>query len=855
MQLVYAAIAPIKQRYEQQKQQRQLLTFDDLISRLATILSSTDGHNLAQQLYQQYPVALVDEFQDTDAQQYQILQAIYHQPDDAGLFLIGDPKQAIYGFRGGDIFTYLAAKLHCDGQWFMNTNWRSSTNMITAYNRLFYGAPLHEASADVFGFGIAYQPVEPSPLAAVDDEPALHFIHFEPSAELIDSKGAVKASYRTVMAAWCAEKIVSLLNKQQLTSGDIAILVRDSTEAREIKQALHERQLPSVFLSTRDNLYQSNESYALLRCLKGILYLEDDQQFTAALASDLIQLPASQLYSLQQDPMAWQRRKTEFLSLRQCWQQQSFITMALTLLHQQSHMVSEQNERALTNYLHLFELLQQASKQHPQPDALIYWFENQIQQTDNQAEAELRLESDENLIKIVTQHGSKGLEYHTVFIPFATRFNHPLKHGSKYVSLLTYHDAQQLRFHLGMDTEIAELHQREALAETIRLFYVAVTRAKSQCYILSAPFAQYDQSPLGLTLQLAEGEPLATKLQQLVHSITPTACLEIIEQDEITQCTRYEHKQQQQAVQVAQFHGKIERDWWLSSFSALTRQLAHSSVSIPDHDYLPLDQQMSHVAVDSIQFKLKKGAQTGNYLHYLFENMAFNQQPDSEWLTRSSLKFGLLLTEQEISELQQWLQQILTTDLAPNNFSLQHISPKACLKEVEFYFPMQGGKQQQLVKLLTAHRHQVHQQLAEQYGEQYRTIMPVELPSYHQLKGMMHGFIDLVFEHDGRYFVLDYKSSFLGEQLKDYHPVALTLHAEQNYYDLQYLIYCLALDKYLAQRVDNYDSAKHFGGVYYLYLRGMQAQQTYGILHAQLSPEIFSQLRTIFDPQVNQATK
>jgi len=861
--IVNQGILIIRENVKAKKTQQNMLSFDDLITTLAQALTQYDfSSELAARLLAQFPVALVDEFQDTDPQQFAILQALYFPKNSnnnlestgSALYLIGDPKQAIYGFRGGDVFAYLAARKACQYHWAMDTNWRSSPSMISAYNRLFWGNKLTENTRPVFGYDIPYSQVNPSvkgqQLAVIDTTyQALQFIHFNVS-EYLDKKGEMAQSFRPIMATWCATEISRLLNITDMakTKGviakDIAILVRDGSEAAEIKIALSHAGLSAVYLSERENLFATEQASQLLTVLRGILFVENERFFSAALANPLLALTPYDFYQLQQDQHRWQDLKFSFADLRKQWQQKSFISMALALLHGYINVndddILNSKDRILTNLLHLFEALQSASQRHQQGQELLFWFEQQIEATDPEGETELRLESDEDLIKIVTQHGSKGLEYPVVFIPFATRHKDPLKFGNKSVSLLNYHDEQgNLQLSLDGAKSAKDAMRDEAYAETIRLLYVAITRAKQRCYILSAPFKEAHNSPLGLTLKWQENTDIAQFLQQLALENSSNIGVELITEVLPNKNLLSEHSIKNQVphdektqYQQAQFIGKIERDWWLSSFSALKKNLRGSGVSAPDHDNELTINANGVVNSQLLRFRLAKGAHTGNLLHNIFEHCDFTQPNWSEHLSKP-LSLYSDLAEEDKPALITWLDDVLQTSLLVNDeqvnikqsdhkesineLCLAKLAWSATLRESEFYFPMHKAVASTLTQLLTQHR----QDKRVQKFAQDIPLNSVQLPHYQKLNGMMHGFIDLIFYHQGKYYVCDYKSTHLGDKFSDYTAISLLEDIEKNHYDLQYLIYSLALHRYLQQRLPNYDATTHFGGVYYLYLRGM----------------------------------
>ena len=938
--IVKSAIYSIRQQVIEQKQALNLLDFDDLINTLANCLSSGDesssnesSNQLAKQLLAQYPVALIDEFQDTDPKQFGILQAIYYGNSavkaNAGLFLIGDPKQAIYGFRGGDIFAYLNARSGCDYHWLMDTNWRSTPEMITGYNQLFSNSGNVQHSEviekpqgeSVFGFGIPYLPVlagkkssnasqenAESGQVLSDSDKALQFIHFtDDNSESEQQDGKVSQGSRPMLANWCANEIVTLLtsNEHSAKPKDIAILVRDGAEARDIKHALEQAGLDSVFLSDRANLFHSEQAKQLLCLLKGVLLPENERLFVAALSCGLLGFDAQKLHQLQQDELAYQTMKFAFVDYRSQWQRQGFITMAINLMHNFLDVPERNKDRCLTNILHLYEILQAASVRLSQGQELLHWFEQQCHAESNDVEAELRLESDGDLIRLITQHGSKGMEYPYVFIPFACRHKDPLKFGNKSVSYLEYHDKQDdLCLSLDGSKEAKQAMSNEAYAESIRLLYVAITRAERRCYVLCCAFDGYHLSPLGKTLQLQEQDSIIKGLQVLkanaehaigIRQVSLDCCLD----DDIGQTLKQLKNNSPESVNtaVSQFNGTIERDWWLSSFTALSRNIRHAGVSNPDRDTDNTRTQLAAVSItqlssdelpilnnaEQICFKLAKGAHTGNLLHDILEETDFTAPNWQESIEKPLLVYGELTsggvngtdnTSFTEDDLIVWLEEVLSapfimsanvrnsTDNNEQDACLADITSNKTLRESEFYFPMQGKGTNALAKLLTDHRNSAQRNvnsresnISTSSSTNTSTLTlkyPVMLPSHKKLIGMMHGFIDLIFEYQGKYYLCDYKSSHLGDSFQDYQFDALLDNVEKNYYDLQYLIYSLALHRYLKQTLKDYDVSKHFGGVYYLYLRGMTTEPEHkgaGVYYRKITEQEINDLDALFSSE------
>ncbi|MCP3852266.1 MAG: exodeoxyribonuclease V subunit beta [Gammaproteobacteria bacterium] len=897
-QIAAQGIDVIRSKIESAKQRKKVMNYDDLINQLAQSLNTSDetkNNKLAELIRSQYPVALVDEFQDTDPNQYAILKCIYHNQQGSesklstGLFMIGDPKQAIYAFRSGDVFTYLSAREDTDQQWIMDTNWRSSTKMINAYNRLFYGASLKpelksaqkQKAKEVFGFNIQYSPVKSAGVADKqnDHSAALQLIHF-PFHEAYragrSKKEEMKQDFCPVIAQWCAREIHQLLSGESSTTDDlslqeqdIAILVRDKKEASYIQDALRKIGFPSVYLSTHDNVFFSEEATELEHVLSGILELENERLLIAALSTRFLGGNTQSLFALQEDEEQWESSREQVFKLRELWLKRGFMAMALKLLHQNFVPQPDHHQRSLTNAIQLFELLQQASQRHRQPEQLLNWLREQQEAQSGSSEAELRLESDANLIRIITQHGSKGLEYPIVFIPFATRYKDPAKFGSKNIDLYKYHeqvDHYQLNYFIGQDKTITEQYRTEAWAESIRLLYVAITRAKFRCYLCATPFSSYHLSPLGQTLKLNAEDDLHSALS-LLETDEPEA-ISLYDVSDIDSLINEKSINRVSVDEIlptdsaAQFTGRIERNWWLSSFSALTRNLRHGGISTPDRDQDDATDEVTSNALrnglendleNHIRFSLTKGAATGNFLHDILEHTDFLQANWQRSLERPLTRFNESLDTEQQDELIQWLEVCLNVPLESGlgtepGPKLNELNWSQTLRETEFYFPMEQVKPYQLGQLLLKHR----QQRLSQYAKndfKMPNNNPINLPGNRALQGMMHGFIDLIFQWQGKFYIVDYKSTHLGNHFNDYEPDALDKNIRDNYYDLQYLLYSLALHRYLKSRKPDYDPQAHFGGIHYLYLRGMNIDSQQGVFSTPISPDLLQEMDELFSSQ------
>ena len=854
---ILEAINSIRANYQMAKHKQQVMEFDDLVSGLSHSLTQTGSKALVEALREAYPVALVDEFQDTDAHQYAILNSLYEKGSQTNaLFMIGDPKQAIYGFRGGDIHTYLQASNATDYRWYMDTNWRSSQAMIASYNQLFTLANQHQR----LGPSINYTQVKASPGATANQAhnpkatgAALSYVWLPTTA----TSNEYKYQY---IADWCANEVATLLQAGQFEAHDIALLVRGASEAQALQKALTKWQLASVYISDRSSVYASNEALELLRLLNGILHCEDHRQLVRAVSTNLWGGNLSVIEAMRVDDEKLIRVRSHMMQMRNLWFRQGAMALVMTLIKQQAVPPTQNKARYLTNMVQLAELLQKASTQASSALLLVEWLQKQCDSNDydTDASAELRLDSDAKLIQIVTQHGSKGLEYPVVFVPFASQYKDPLKKGNKKAQLFAYHHPQEQcqALMVGRHPQVCEQMIKASEEESLRLLYVAITRAQYRCYVGVSNFSNGHKSPLGQVVCHGQNSTDEFDWLKSLKALSNGKDSELICVDEDEQLAKppltmrklNAPSSEQSSLKYQAFTGHIDSNRHLLSYSALVRQLsygAHASVTSPkdrgDGTSKLIEKSVEQSATQ-LRFTLAKGKNSGLLLHDILEQVDFS---NPNWSTAMELplaKYQTLVGMGEDDEntrtgLSQWLSEVLLAPLpsivserSHTRVCLAELSLQQVLKESEFYFPLHEAKQAKLAQILSEHR----------------GGSATALPTHPVLNGMMHGFIDLVFEHGGRFYVADYKSNHLGYTLGDYTQQAMLEANQSHYYDLQYLIYSLALHRYLGQRLANYDAEKHFGGVYYLYLRGMAEHSDTGVFASQVSLAELNKLDDLF---------
>jgi len=867
-------------RFEEEKRRRAEMGFDDMLLRLDAALQAEGGERLATLIREQFPVALIDEFQDTDPVQYRIFESIYRIEDnnpESGLFLIGDPKQAIYAFRGADIYTYLRARQATAGRLHtLGTNFRSSHGMVSAVNHVFERAESREAGRGAFLFR-EQNGENPVPFLPVASQGRKEVLHIEGRAvpalnvwHLSAEQPLSGAVYRQQLAAACASEITALLNGGQqgragfiqdgkdfrgLLPADIAILVRDGKEAQAVRAELSARGVRSVYLSDKDSVFAAQEAHDVLTWLKACAEPDVERPLRAALACITLNLSLAELERLNQDELAWEARVMQFRGYRELWRKQGVLPMLRRLLHDfrlpQALIARSDGERVLTNLLHLSELLQQAAAELDGEQALIRHLSEHLALSGQAGEEQiLRLESDEQLVKVVTIHKSKGLEYPLVFLPFICSAK-PVD-GSRLP--LHYHDAGgKAQVTLKPTAELVALADDERLAEDLRLLYVALTRAQHACWLGVTDLKRGNNHSSVLHLSalgylLGGGSPLAESagLKRWVQDLQQD-CPALSYGDMPEASAEHYHPPHNEAALLAARipRRKASENWWIASYSALRigERLSEGSDEAPespqaqklfDDERLDPHAPRDVVAGGADIHRFPRGPGPGTFLHGLLEwagDEGFTATPQAveDAIARRCNRRGW---EGWITALSDWLQHLLKSPLpvgaGQSPVVLGQLSQYRV--EMEFWF---ASHKVDVLKLDELVRQYTHNGVARVAAE------PV------MLNGMFKGFIDLTFEHDGRYYVADYKSNWLGVDDTAYTGQAMEQSILDNRYDLQYVLYLLALHRQLKARLADYDYDRHVGGALYLFLRGTRAPSQ-GVYFARPPKELIERLDRMF---------
>ena len=840
--LIEHAAHTVRQGYQEAKQNQSVFDFNDLLQRLHQALHADNGE-LAAAIRAQYPVAMVDEFQDTDPWQYQSLDRIYHPDhvDQANVFvMIGDPKQAIYSFRGADLNTYLLARQTAcarDPQacHTLDTNYRSTPGLVNAVNRIFGNIPRPFHSGEqTIEFTKVHSAADAQPLSDTQGQPLapLTFWHLPLPPGITDKPYWPADLHVQTMAQGFASQMAKLLNQHQdIHPGQMAVLVRSHAHAQAMQTALSRVGLPSVFLSDHSNVYQSAEATDLWRVLRAISMPRHSRWLRSAMSSGLWGWSVPALAQTMNDPDVTDALAEACQQWLQQWQQHGVLPMLYQWMHSQGiaqRLIAQPlGERRLTNLLHLGELLQTAATELQGPQALLHFLAQQIQSTsDNPEEQKMRLETDAHCVQVITFHKSKGLEYPLVFVPFLGSFK-----------------TSSARKDEDEDADISE----SSVDEDMRLLYVALTRAKRGMWLGLAPTSnslsgegkKLKLSAVSELLQRQSHSDLTERLQHLFGNDPAITVAELPVEANIF----YEHSTTEETHTPAlTAHRQNYARWWTASFSSLTRGLHAGSQRDEARTDASIDAAMSldpEVIYDaaktqtgsdetnslpalSLWQSFPKGADYGSLLHDLLEWQAqqgwplsladtdipdFTRQAWMQLITRKTR--ALQLPQRATAMLPDWITGVITTPL-PLTTSTAHtkplvlhqLTPEKQWPEMEFTITADAVNSEFIDKLIQQH---VLPGLA-------RPPLQARV-----LQGMLTGFMDLVCEHDNQFWVLDYKSNWLSS----YEPAQLNAAVLDKRYDVQYVLYLLALHRLLSSRLADYDYNKHVGGAIYLFLRGI----------------------------------
>ncbi len=856
--LISLSIKEIVPAVNQAIEEGNLITYNDMIDNMRKALDGDNASVLKRILRAEYDAVFIDEFQDTDRSQFEIFRRAFMENDQGDetektVFLIGDPKQMIYAWRKADMETYLAARETVgdghddndendddnhenednddhDGVYQMKENFRSSKRMIEAMNLYFKetDVPGIFLMDDAVRYIDVNYPAEPKTKGELLDD-ARKVPHVPIEISVGDVKRTVKKRMMVQLAGLIGVNAPARIpdpsepeGNRKVRYSDIGILVRYNKEAREIKALLSKYGIPAIQIDDAD-IFDSDEAEWMLYLLTAILDRRPDS-IRRVMFSSTTGLTYDKVGRMDLDKITAILKNCHDILLSKGIY--SAVNTFFEEFRVRQYLVFEtpvKGERVYANLVQLIELLHEAESDiRLSPEELVIWLRKKISNSEKSKEKayELRLESDEDAIKIVTIHKSKGLEYNIVFAPF---MNLKIPNNHFFRSYRKNHVHYFVDKHnMGLDQEMSS--GREVEQENRRLMYVAVTRAKYKAFLHMNKWGGKD-TVIDMFINKIKSQQQDDDVSIWIRDPeypdqgpAPGTLVSILEYSQKEEANlRYPRKSQFARPAAAMtvptprvFAGEPPMDIW--------RRLSYSAIKSKSTEKGVVREKVEHKeALERFVFSgFPKGAKAGTILHTILEKIDFTETDHSKWdpVIKDVLRFYRLKGDSDVQtlRLREWIHELLETELTINGhtFTLSQLPPSDLIPEFEFDFKLDEF---QVADLLDAAGH-----------------TPVRVnAALGSLKGIMNGKMDIFFRHEGRYYILDWKTNHLGYTLEDYGADQVRNAMEESNYNLQYLIYSVAARKYLASRMDNFDYERDFGGVIYLFVRGVRKGHETGI--------------------------
>ncbi|MDX1606506.1 MAG: UvrD-helicase domain-containing protein, partial [Candidatus Competibacterales bacterium] len=784
------AFREIRRRMRTEAAELRLLTFDAIVEQFSERV--LESPSLAGAIRDRHPWALIDEFQDTSYDQTRAFLKIWDHPDAGGLTMIGDPKQAIYGFRGGDVHAYLRAADHAENRATLPRNFRSVPDLLAALNRLF-----DEQRRPFLIDGLHYQKVK----ACSDDErkgPGRLSVEgrraraltcwFIPASQA--QSGGLNLYLDVTQAAVVAE-IARLLERgsfqgRSVKASDIAVLVRRNKDALAMQRALGERGIDAACVNDA-SVFATEEAQEILAVLRAAASPGSEGLLRVALTTRLLGADRARLEMLAVDDEGWQALVEQAHRWHEQWRNSGVSAVLLDLIADAGGRVLQwpDGPRRMTNWLHLADLIQAAATGRQGTRSLLTWLERQLGAPDSTQESQkLRLETDADAVQIATIHRSKGLQYNIVFAPSLWWQPHQGLNSTRQArptaGPFLFHDsAHQAHFDFGSVER--EVHARtwfeESIAEDLRLTYVALTRARSKAYFTwgALPKPAWRGGLQWLlcddrtrNLDGERGSKDDADLHGQVEARLKGQGFELLDEAPQELPARQMGLDWAGPALCARSIGRIDPDYWsLTSFTRLVSGQGGSEAG-PAAEWGddPDPPQVPSVRGSAAVFGELAGARFGEAVHTMFEELpAANPgaEESAEFVRDVLRRFGQPDSKEIIEAVQGLLERAVNTEFAPG-VSLAGVDPMRRVAEMEFYLRLAPNRTAAFREFV------VNSEWGRRIGigrEVFSHPLPV-------LEGVLNGFVDLIFEEGGRYYLVDYKTNFLGDIYDDYATARLS---------------------------------------------------------------------------------
>ncbi|WP_348769382.1 exodeoxyribonuclease V subunit beta [Buchnera aphidicola] len=820
--ILFEAIKTVVKFLKKEKQKRSLLGFNDLLSILLKYIKK--DKKLRKSIIKKYPITFIDEFQDTDFQQYQIFDILYNtRKKNTALFLVGDPKQSIYSFRGADIFSYLYAKSKIKKYYYLDINWRSSIDMCQAVNDLFFRNKnpffLKDISFSKVSSALQNKNIQ-FKIRGKIQKPISFFFKKEEKIHIKDYQEWISKQCANEICYWllCAKKNEAILINQNqekiLKESDIVILVRNKNEAKIIQNSLDKVNIKSIYSSSNKNIFQTNDAYELLIILQTILQPTNITLLKQSIFTHIfykILLEGNKQKKIEKSYFITKK----LYKYREMWKNIGiFYTVKAIIIDYQKYSNNtnkyEYYQKNI-NFLHIAELLEKQSEYFSQDSSLIRWFQKKILDKKNILENEhVRYFKQSKTIKIITIHKAKGLEYPIVWIPFAGTYQ-------KSKSYL-YHDQKKLKifFDLDQSQETEKISDEERLSEDLRFLYVAITRSIYHCSfgmgdIINKKNQKKNnnhKSALGYIIQRGNYMNYTNLISEI--NLLHKKSYMTIKYDTINVQFSYSREDIYLLSPPISLIKKTKNCFQITSFTKFKKE--NSSINT---NYNNCDINYSFNSKKITLANFPRGKNIGIFIHYILNKIDFSKKLNIDFFLKVLKKYEF--SEKWAPILMSWIDSIINIRFKNINFSLSMLKKNQYVKEMKFFLPIQ--------KTLNS----------TNFNNIIQSFDPISSLtskiSFNSTKGILKGSIDLVFFWEKKYYIIDYKSNYLGDNNNSYSFEKIKNEIIKNRYDIQYQIYTIALHQYLKKKIKKYTYKNHFGGIFYMFLRGIEKEKNNSIFY------------------------
>ncbi|WP_343152545.1 exodeoxyribonuclease V subunit beta [Buchnera aphidicola] len=778
-------------------------------------------NNFLRKISKDFSAVLIDEFQDINFQQHKIIKKIFYERKNIFLLLIGDPKQSIYNFRGANIFSYFQSKSEIKSHFFLEKNWRSTPSIINNINLLFSRIKNPFLNSKIKFIPSTFFKKNKYNYFKINNIIQPSFSIFINSNEIIS-----KRNYEEWISKECAKSIsywlergrsgnatISIKNKiKSISEKDIVVIVKNKIEAICIQDALKKNNVPSIYLSNKKNIFDTLEAKELFWILTAILDSKNEKKLKRALCTNLLENDSNQINKIFLNLEYWSSTINKFYHFYKIWEKLGIFSLIKHLIKIKKKKINlnekKENIFNVNNFLHLGKIIDEKYFLLNEKKILVYWLEGKINNIDYLPKNNFVQNPDSNnSVKIISIHKSKGLEFPLVWIPFIMNYK------KRKIGLYP-NKKNQFRINLEENSKKSKLVDKERLSEDMRLLYVALTRTIIHCSLGIARvqtirkkkyniFSNVHHSAFGYLLQRGKKCNL---------SIFKKNLKEIQKYEDIKFFSNFKEKIFQKKINVnipinvKKFNRKILNYWDITSFSKLQKE----NLVLTNKKKKNSNAKIINVSNDTLSpYYFPRGVEFGSLLHNILKKCKFNDKINDYHILKEISK--VKLNKEWIPIIKNWMYQIFQKKINNYGLKLSNLKENEYLKELKFFYPIKkiinDYKFNKIIKLFRLKNQEI------------------PLFNFEKKKGMLTGFIDLIFFSNKKYYILEYKSNWLGYDNSFYSKKNIKSEIIKHRYDIQSLLYIIALNRYLKNKIKKYNFNQNFGGFYFLFIRGMYLEK------------------------------